>query len=124
MALKQTTSAMKKKSLIRLKKQLPFLKCLQCCKPNLRKLLLKHGDGELIKALTEICYNSIKGRIPIPPKSIEKLKPYKSPLRRLTDRSLSLASRRKILQTGGGPFITPIISYFLTSALGRLLQQG
>ena len=114
---------MKKKSLMRLKKQAPFLKCLQCCKPKLRKLLLKHGEDDLIAAISEICHNGVMGRIPIPPKCVQKLKEYKVPLRRLNNRSLSLASRRKILQTGGGGFILPFIAYFLGSALGQLIQQ-
>lgn len=114
---------MKKKSLMRLRKQAPLLKCLQCCTPKLRKLLLKHGEGDLITAVTEICHNGVIGKIPLPPACVQKLKEYKAPLRRLNNRSLSLASRRKILQTGGGAFIVPLIASFLSSALGQLLQR-
>lgn len=114
---------MKKKSLLRLRKQLPFLKCLQCCNPKLRKLLLKYGDAALINAVSEICHNGVLGRIPIPAKCIQKLKEYKDPLRRLSKNSRSLAVRRKLLQTGEGGFIVPFITYFLSSALGKFLQN-
>lgn len=88
----------------------------------MRKAILKHATESQITLLREIIVNLLIGNLPLSGNNKSKLKKYKKKLRNLNNNSLSLASKRAIIQSGGGTFLIPILSTFLSSALGRLIQ--
>lgn len=73
-------------------------------------------SADFVKAVSEICFNILHHCIQLHPDQIASLRRYKSKIRNLTDSSLALTQKRKIIQKGG--FLG-----FLLSTLGSILLQ-
>lgn len=106
--------------------QLALLQVLKDAKPNLRKAIIQNADPDLIHAISEICHNYACGNIKCSKLHLEKLKKYKTSVRRLASvQEKSVAKKRKVLlQSGNGfvgillkPIISELVSYFASNLL-------
>ena len=89
-----------------IKKFIPLLEMLQHLDEKNRRQYLKSAKNDLIKFLSEIVYNLNIGSL-IPP-SLDKFRPFKKNIQRLSNRSISLAQRKKILSSSN--FFSNVIS--------------
>ena len=66
--------------------------------------MLMHANADQINAISEMVLNLLKKRIPIKPKTLDKLKRHQTVLREVGRRRNSLKRRREHLlkQTGNG----------------------
>ena len=102
----------------RLRKNASTLKLLHKAKPSLRKAILTTASPELIRCICDCALNVLHRNIAITPHCKQKLSRHKTSLRKLTDKKVSLNTKRKILQQGG--FLRLILSA-LAPLVGKIL---
>lgn len=94
--------------------------------PKKVSLLLRRASPSQIKALGELSYNLLHRSLPhTNSRQVTQLKPHRSVFRKLGDRNLSVAQKKKFLlrrvnQSGGLPFLIP----FLAPIIGTLVAAG
>lgn len=86
-----------------------------------RKIKISRAHPDLIECLTECAHNILYKRIGISTKDREKLRRHKAKLRLLAERKASVASRRRVLQSGG--FLGSLLGV-IVPLLGSLLGIG
>lgn len=104
----------------RVKHNLDLLRVLARSSPKQRKAILKTCHVDLIKCLAEISLNVLQGVVPINKTQKKKLRRFKSLLRSLADKKVSLKRKKEqLIQSGGNPlmFLLPPV----LTALGNLL---
>lgn len=99
-----------------------MLHVLKNCKSCVRKNIILNSSGELIKTLGEVCLNVLNGNAKISKKCKSHLRKYKTILRKLAKRDISVSSKRKILVQKGG-FLPVILSAVLSGIVGKLLNR-
>ena len=99
-------------------KYLPLLKYLGKVKPAEYKAIIKSAPSGLINAIGECCYNVLRGNVPVTERQKQRLKKYKTLVRAIGDRKLSVKRRRRALLQKGGSF--GILSTVLPAAIGLL----
>lgn len=105
------------------RKDAALLTALIHATPKERKALLKAFDVSRIRSVCECAYNLLLGNIPLDHKCKNKLKKYKTPLRRLVKRGESWAKKRKYLvQQGGGFFLPLLLSTVLQVILNKAIS--
>lgn len=85
-------------------RQVHFLESiLKEARANKRRDLICHAKDQ-INAMSELTLNLLKNKLPIHPKHVIRLKPYRKQMRSLAKKSLSQKKRRDILlsQRGSG----------------------
>ena len=102
----------------RLRKNASTLKLLQKAKPSLRKAILTKASPELIRCICDCTLNVLHRNIDITPRCKRQLSRHKSSLRKLTDKKVSIKTKRKILQQGG---FLPLILSALAPLVGKIL---
>ncbi len=85
----------------RIKNNLDLLKKLSNCNKSQRKYILQKGKKELIFSICECVLNFINGNLKTDDETFEKLKKYKSTLRKLLEKS-SLKKKKELLVQKGG----------------------
>jgi hypothetical protein len=85
------------------------LKLLSSCSAELRKAIIMNSDADLIKVLKECVFNVLKGNVKLKKGDNEKLKRYKSDLRRFVYDPGNVRGKRKFLIQKGGflPLLIP-----------------
>lgn len=94
-----------------------ILRALQNAKCNLHKAILKNCDDRVIHTLTEIVHNIINGNVDIDPKLFNKLKRYKSRLRKFHQsikKNTSVKHRRKQFVNQSGGFLPLLLGAVLS----------
>lgn len=86
-------------------------------KKEMREFKQTNISKDFVKAVSEICFNILHNCLALNNEQISCLRKYKKKIRNLTDRSLSLTEKRKIVQRGG------FLSFLLSTLGGVLLQQ-
>ena len=99
-----------------------LLRVLARASKTQRKAILETCHIDLIKCLAEISLNVLEGVVPISPIEKKKLKRYKSLLRSLADKKVSLKKKKTKLNQSGGNLLTLLLPPVL-SALGSLLSK-
>mgnify|MGYP005690896465 CR=1 FL=1 len=97
----------------------PYLRVLLKGTTKQRRGVIDGASKELISCLCECALNVLNGNVKLKPADKRKLSKYKTQLRALGTRRLSVQKKKKILrQKGGflGALLTPVLS-----ALGGLL---
>lgn len=89
----------------------------------MQKAILKTCPKETIFAILEIVYNTLIGKVKLTELEKKRLSRYKTSMRQIIDRSLSLPRKRKILIQNGGGFLGLIIASLLSSAVGKLINR-
>src|SRR5215472_14726057 len=88
------------------------LETLKKAKPKLRKAILLNCDPDLLKSVGECALNVLRGNIRLTECSRRKLRKHKSLLRKFSNKSVSIANKRKIIVQRGG-FLLPLLSAVL-----------
>lgn len=94
-----------------LKRHGEIVRFLATAKPAAVKAVMKTASPALVKTLCECCHNVLKGNVPLTSDQKRKLQRYKSSVRALTRKKLSIKNRKKILQQGGfiGVLLRPLL---------------
>ena len=102
------------------KKHTNVLRWLNEGKPSDCRIIIKGADKDLVDTLCECGLNVLKGRVPLTPSQKDRLRRYKSVLRRLVQKKTPIKEKKALLQTGGflGALLGPVLG-----ALGHLLFQ-
>lgn len=106
---------MSKTKFTRLKKNRTIIS--ELTKPHISKKkregLVKKGGNPFLKCISECALNLTRGNVPLSRTQWKKLKRYKNPLTKLSNKKLSLHKKQTIVQQKGGrlfPLLfTPII---------------
>lgn len=106
----------------RLKVHKHTLHILKNCKSCLRKKIIKGASNELIKCLSEICQNIMNGNVPISKKCKNRLKKYKTGLRKIVSPEVKLHSKRNIFVQKGG-FLPFLLTEILSGIVGASLNK-
>ena len=99
-----------------LRRQQPFFKAvLSEADKHIRNQLLRAANADQINVVSELVLNTVKGIVPKSRDTVRILRPYKGPLRALTQRRRSIKNRQMIMmdQSGGA----------LWSELNRCLKR-
>ena len=102
----------------RLRKNTSTLKLLHKAKPSICKAILTKASPELIRCVCDCALNVLDRNIVITPHCKQKLSRHKTSLRKLTDKKVSLNTKRKILQQDG---FLPLILSALAPLVGKIL---
>ena len=95
------------------------MKILRQAKPSQRRALLKVAHPELIKTICECAQNLLKGTaVSLSPATRRKLYPHRKSLRKLQNKRLSIASKKKFLVQKGG--FLPLLISALAPVIGGL----
>ena len=82
-----------------MKKQAMCLQLLNKTKnAKLRKAILEHADPELIHALCECAHNILRGNVQMTSREKARLRKYKTKLRLIARKNLSVTQKRRKLQ--------------------------
>ena len=95
----------------RVKKQLPTLRVLATAPPEVARALIRGSDQRLLTCLCECAKNTLQGNVPLTQRQKARLQPYKTQLRLLANKAVSVKRKRAVVQRGG----------FLLSALAAPL---
>jgi Trp operon repressor len=91
-----------------------------------RKQLISLATPEELKAVEECILNIVRGNLTISRAQRQKLQKYKKALRKITDRTGSKSSKKKILRSQQGgflPTLLPIALSALTSIVPALFGK-
>ena len=106
----------------RMKHNIDLLRVLARSSPKQRKAIIKTCHVDLIKCLAEISLNVLQGVVPINPSQKKKLKRFRSLLRALADKNVSIKTKKQKLEQRGGSLLGLLIPPVLT-ALGSLFTK-
>ena len=81
----------------KIKKFIPVLELIKNLSEQDRHMYLKSAKTNIIKIIAEILYNVNIGTLPISNELLDKLKPFKKPIKNITKKKLSLKARKRIL---------------------------
>lgn len=101
-----------------------FLKKLSKCNKATRDKLIVAANKDQLHCLTEIAYNTIKGKLKHDHVSVKKLKKFRTEIRNLAKKSISLKKKREIIAQRGGfipLLLSPIISAIVSSVLSKVI---
>lgn len=86
----------------RIKRHYSLLRWLCTAKPKQARAVIKVADNDLVKAVCECALNLLKGTVAVNKKQKRKLRRYKNLMRKLASKSVSVRSKRALLQKGSG----------------------
>jgi hypothetical protein len=107
----------------RLVQMLPEFRRLCRMSNRERKKFIKSCGKDFIECICECVKNVLKGNVPLKQKQLQCLRRHRQSLRKLALKKTSLASRKRILQSGGflqyliGPVVSAV-SQLLSNAIG------
>ena len=108
----------------RLKRQAATLHFLQKAPTSLQKTILNKASPELIPCICECVHNILQGNVQISSQQKRKLNKYKTKLRQLANKKISLKKKKKVIQTGGFlPLILGALAPILGSVIGELVKK-
>jgi hypothetical protein len=96
----------------RMKSNYSALELLKNAKPKLRKAIISNCDPNLLKCISECALNVLHGNVNLSGCSIRKLRKHKSQLRKVADKRVSHAKKKKLIGQRGG-FLLPLLSAVL-----------
>lgn len=103
--------------------------CLETAKlltrltPAERKALLKSLDSKRVRAICECAYNLLQGNVCTDKCNLQKLRKYKTVLRRLAKQGESWVKKRKYLVQKGGGAIAFLIPLLLSTVLQAAVNK-
>ena len=99
----------------RVKKYATTLRVLSRAKPKVKRMVIAKADKQFMNCLCECGKNVLKGNVPLTPRQLQALRPYKNHLRDLVRKKVSL-KKKIILQKGGfiGALLRPLSKLLLS----------
>lgn len=104
-----------------IKKHYHLLKLLLSASPTQKRAIIRTADKSQLHCLCEICLNVLGGNLSV---NVKKLRKYKTAIRKIVNKKLSLEKKRKefINQTGGFlPIILPAVLSALAGFAGKAI---
>ena len=102
-----------------LKQDILLLEYIKQLSPKEQKKFIRESPTRLLHILSEISLNLMRSSIPIPPKEIDKLRPYEDLIYKLSQKKYSTRQRRQIAQTGG--FVATLLGTVLPILVSTIL---
>lgn len=99
------------------------LEKLMKAKPKKRRVLLQKASLLFIKTLVECVENVMSGNIQLKSECKEKLRKYKSILRKIFNSENKLKAKKEIIIQNGGAFIPALLAPVVTILAERLLRR-
>ena len=93
------------------------LRFLSRAKPKVKRMVIAKADKQFMNCLCECGKHVLKGNVPLTPRQLRALRPYKNHLRDLVRENVSLKKKKKIiLQKGGfiGALLRPLTKLLLS----------
>ena len=105
----------------RVKKYKELLSYLCACTSKSQKEFLQNSSKDFTIALCEVCLNTLKEKIALTSTQKKKLERHKNSMRKLVQRKVGIAHKRKLLQKGG--FITSLLAPLIGTLLKPLIAS-
>jgi hypothetical protein len=122
--MKQKRSNYKPKSkLKRINNHYKTLELLHTATPKLRKAILLNGGPGLLKSIAECVLNVTAGNIDLKACIRRKLQKYKGQLRKVSDKRVSLAKKKKLIVQSGG-WLLPLLTAVLPALASLLMRKS
>ena len=94
------------------------------CKPKNTIHLIQRATDEQLLCLVEICLNILKGRLPLKPQHLKKLRKHAQILRRLARTRTSRSAKNLLLQQGNGlPAIASLVARIVLPIISNLVEK-
>ena len=109
-----------------LRKELPAIKlCGEENKLQKRKKIINACcDNNFTRAVGECCWNITNGRVALSPHKIRQLRKHKTLLRKLSDRSVPVSQKQKVIQTGSGfATLLPLLLGPILAGVSSLIKR-
>jgi hypothetical protein len=106
----------------RVKSNYNVLHVLKNAKPKLRKAIISNCTPDLINCISECALNVLRGTIKLSTCMKRKLRKHRGQLRKVTDKSVPLTSKRRLVVQKGG-FLVPLLSAVLPLISTLLFRQ-
>ena len=84
--------------------------------------IVKSLPNTVINALSEVILNGFCGNIPLNPSDIEKLKPYKKLMKLLSNKSVHVSQRKKLMCSKRGGSLLSILIPLAVSTIASLIK--
>ena len=107
----------------RLKAHAPYLHVLVNGTAKQREGILRGADKELVYCLCECALNVLQGNVKLQNKEKNHLKKYKRQLRDLSNKKISLRTKRKLLLKQKGGWVSALIAPVLSTLAGLLFKR-
>ena len=91
--------------------------------PKLARAIIANANKDFICALCECAHNILEGNVRLNASQKAKLRRYKRNLRVLSDKQPGVTRKRRVLQTGGGAFLTALLAPLATSVIFPLIKK-
>ncbi len=106
----------------RVKKHLPTLRILATAPPDVARALIRGSHNRVLTCLCECAKNTLQGNVPLTTRQKARLQPYKTQLRLLANKGVSLKRKRATIQRGGfllGALAAPILGLVSSLLTGK-----
>jgi len=100
----------------RIRSNYHHLQVLNTAKPQLRRAIIKNCSGELVKTISECVLNMLLVNLQLTACQKKRLQKFKSPLRALADKRVSISSKKRLLNQRGGVLVPLLSAILLTIA--------
>jgi hypothetical protein len=98
------------------------LQLLKYAKPKLRKSIITNCTPDLVKCICECVVNVLEGNINLSSCATRKLQKHKGQLRKVADKSVSLAKKKRFIVQKGG-FLGPLLAAVLQALASILFRR-
>jgi hypothetical protein len=99
------------------------LQVIKSAGPKLRKVILSNYNKELLHSIFDCALNVLNGNLTLKPCAKRKLRKHKTVHRKIADKRLPLAAKRKTIVQRGG-FLLPLLSAALPLLANLLLRSS
>jgi hypothetical protein len=106
----------------KIKSNFNTLQLLKDAKPKLRKAIIANCTPELLKCICECVVNVLKGNLTLSSCAKRKLQKHKGQRRKVADKSVSPAKKKRIIVQKGG-FIGPLLAAVLQTLASILFTR-
>lgn len=108
----------------RLRKNANTLRLLAKCDKHTAKSIIKSAKPNLISCISDVCYNTLQGKVKLSPMEKRKLSKYKDNLRKVSNKSTTLKTKKELIQKGGflAALLRPLLS-LIGPLVGNLFKE-
>jgi hypothetical protein len=98
------------------------LHVLSRAQPKLRKAIITNSRKELLNSIFECALNVLRGNVQLTACQKRKLQQHKAILRKVADKQVPLAAKRRVIVQRGG-FLAPLLSAVLPVLAGLIFSR-
>ncbi len=106
----------------RLKKNIDLLKVLSKSDSRLRKAILANAGTDTVRCICDCTHNVLNGNLKLTPKQRRNLTRHRAALRQLTNKSVGIEQKRKLLVQRGG-LVSAVLAPILAIAASLLAEK-